>query len=52
MEGEARSGPADVETALEGLDRRVDDRKLGALYGVGRKKVKIADAETIIAGTG
>jgi prolyl-tRNA editing enzyme YbaK/EbsC (Cys-tRNA(Pro) deacylase) len=33
-------------------DRRVDDRKLSALYGVGRKKVKIADAETTIATTG
>ncbi len=33
-------------------DRRVDDRKLGTLYGVGRKKVKIADAETTIAETG
>lgn len=33
-------------------DRRVDDRKLSALYGVGRKKVKIADAETTMARTG
>ena len=33
-------------------DRRVDDRKLSALYGVGRKKVRIADAETTIARTG
>lgn len=33
-------------------DRRVDDRKLSALYGVGRKKVKIADAKTTIATTG
>lgn len=33
-------------------DRRVDDRKLSALYGVGRKKVKIADAETTMAETG
>lgn len=33
-------------------DRRVDDRKLSALYGVGRKKVKIADAETTITATG
>lgn len=33
-------------------DRRVDDRKLGALYGVGRKKVKIADPDTTVAVTG
>jgi Cys-tRNA(Pro) deacylase len=33
-------------------DRRVDDRKLSALYGVGRKKVKIADAKTTITATG
>lgn len=33
-------------------DRLVDDRKLGALYGVGRKKVRIADAETTIQATG
>ncbi len=33
-------------------DQRVDDRKLGALYGVGRKRVKIAGAETTIAATG
>jgi Cys-tRNA(Pro) deacylase len=33
-------------------DQRVDDRKLGALYGVARKKVKIADAETAITVTG
>ncbi|WP_298819516.1 YbaK/EbsC family protein [uncultured Chloroflexus sp.] len=33
-------------------DQRVDDRKLGALYNVSRKKVKIADAETTIAVTG
>lgn len=33
-------------------DKRVDDRKLGAMYGVGRKKVKIADAQTTIDITG
>jgi Cys-tRNA(Pro) deacylase len=33
-------------------DRRVDDRKLGALYGVGRKKVKIADPDKTVAVTG
>lgn len=33
-------------------DKRVDDRKLGALYRVGRKKVKIADAETTLGITG
>lgn len=38
--------------ALVAGDQRVDDRKLGALYNVGRKKVKIADAETTMARTG
>ena len=33
-------------------DRLVDDRKLAALYGVGRKKVHIADAETTLQATG
>ena len=33
-------------------DQRVDGRKLGALHGVGRKKVKIADAETTLKATG
>lgn len=33
-------------------DKRVDDRKLAALYGVGRKKVCIADAETTVQATG
>jgi Cys-tRNA(Pro) deacylase len=33
-------------------DRMVDDRKLGARYGVGRKKVKIADPDTTIRVTG
>jgi Cys-tRNA(Pro) deacylase len=33
-------------------DQRIDDRKLGTLYDVGRKKVKIADAETTIGWTG
>jgi Cys-tRNA(Pro) deacylase len=33
-------------------DQRVDDRKLGAMYGVGRKKVKIADADTTLKVTG
>lgn len=33
-------------------DRLVDDRKLAALYGVGRKKVRIADAETTLRATG
>ena len=30
-------------------DQRVDDRKIAELYGVGRKKVKIASAEDCIA---
>lgn len=33
-------------------DRNVDDRKLAALHGVGRKKVRIAPAEDAIAWTG
>ncbi len=33
-------------------DQRVDDRKLGGLYSVGRKKVKIADAQTTLEVTG
>jgi prolyl-tRNA editing enzyme YbaK/EbsC (Cys-tRNA(Pro) deacylase) len=33
-------------------DQRVDDRKLAAMYGVGRKKVRIADEATTIAATG
>lgn len=33
-------------------DKRVDDRKLGALYDVNRKKVKIADAGTTAEITG
>jgi Cys-tRNA(Pro) deacylase len=33
-------------------DHRIDDRKLAALYDVGRKKVKIADAETTLQTTG
>jgi prolyl-tRNA editing enzyme YbaK/EbsC (Cys-tRNA(Pro) deacylase) len=33
-------------------DQRVDDRKLGALRGVSRKKVKIADAESTVRATG
>jgi Cys-tRNA(Pro) deacylase len=33
-------------------DQRVDERKLGALYGVGRKKVKIADASVATSYTG
>jgi len=33
-------------------DQRVDDRKLAAYYGVGRKQVKIADPETTIRVTG
>jgi Cys-tRNA(Pro) deacylase len=33
-------------------DRRVDDRKVAALYGLSRKKVRIADAETTEAATG
>ncbi len=33
-------------------DQLVDDRKLGQLLGVGRKKVKIADAETTLEATG
>jgi Cys-tRNA(Pro) deacylase len=33
-------------------DHRIDDRKLAALYDVGRKKVKIADAQTTLQATG
>lgn len=33
-------------------DRNVDQRRLGELYGVGRKKVKLADAATALALTG
>ena len=33
-------------------DRTVDDRKLAGHYGVSRKKVRIADADTTIAVTG
>jgi len=33
-------------------DQRVDDRKLGSLYEVSRKKVKIADSETTVQETG
>ena len=33
-------------------DRQVDDRKLAALFGVGRKKVKIADHQATIDATG
>ncbi len=33
-------------------DRSVDDRKVAGHYGVGRKKVHLADAETTIAVTG
>lgn len=33
-------------------DRQIDDRKLAQLYGVSRKKVKIADAATTEAITG
>ena len=33
-------------------DRKVDTRKLAAHYGLGRKKVRIADAQTTIEATG
>jgi prolyl-tRNA editing enzyme YbaK/EbsC (Cys-tRNA(Pro) deacylase) len=33
-------------------DRNVDQKRLGELYGVGRKKVKLADAATALALTG
>lgn len=33
-------------------DRNVDHRRLAELYGVGRKKVKLADAATALAVTG
>jgi len=33
-------------------DRQVDDRKLAAIYGVGRKKVRMADASTTLRVTG
>ncbi len=33
-------------------DRLVDQKRLGAFYGVGKKKVKLADAQTVIEMTG
>ena len=33
-------------------DRNIDQKRLGELYGVGRKKVKLADAATALALTG
>ncbi len=33
-------------------DRQVDDRKIAALYGVGRKKVRLADALATLEATG
>ena len=33
-------------------DRKVDNRKVAEIYGVGRKRVKIADAETTLSVTG
>ncbi len=33
-------------------DRLIDDRKLGNLYGIGRKKVRIADFQTTVLATG
>lgn len=33
-------------------DQRIDDRKLASLYGVGRKKVRMASAEQTISETG
>src|SRR5512139_3744298 len=33
-------------------DRNIDQKRLGELYGVGRKKVKLADAATAFALTG
>ena len=33
-------------------DRNVDHKRLGALFNVGRKKVKLADAATVLAVTG
>ncbi len=33
-------------------DQKVDARKLGALFGVSRKKVRIADAQTTLEATG
>lgn len=33
-------------------DQRADDRKIAALFNVGRKKVKLADAETTVEATG
>ena len=40
-----------VMTLVAG-DMKVDDSKLAALFGVGRKRVKIADAETVHRMTG
>jgi prolyl-tRNA editing enzyme YbaK/EbsC (Cys-tRNA(Pro) deacylase) len=40
-----------VMTLVAG-DMKVDDSKLAALHGVGRKQVKIADAETALRMTG
>ncbi len=33
-------------------DQRADDRKIAALFNVGRKKVKLADAEATVEATG
>lgn len=33
-------------------DRKVDSRRIGALYDVGKKKVKLADAQTVLEITG
>jgi prolyl-tRNA editing enzyme YbaK/EbsC (Cys-tRNA(Pro) deacylase) len=33
-------------------DRKVDSKRIGALYGVGKKKVKLADAQTVRELTG
>lgn len=38
--------------ALVAGDQKADDKKLGALYGVPKGKVKIADAETVTRVTG
>jgi Cys-tRNA(Pro) deacylase len=41
-----------AQLALVPGDRRLDDRLLAARYGVGRKQVKLADAEQVLALTG
>jgi prolyl-tRNA editing enzyme YbaK/EbsC (Cys-tRNA(Pro) deacylase) len=42
-------GRRDPVIVLTSGDQKVDDRKVAELYGVGRKKVKAADADELVA---